>query len=52
MNTYKELITQQTRRSFLEGSLLGLGAVALSELSAENTLAMAAQPRTGVDGGL
>ncbi len=39
MDTINELLTQQTRRAFLERSTLGLGAIALGELAADSAQA-------------
>lgn len=51
MDTINELLTQQTRRALLERSTLGLGAIALGELAANNACA-ANNPRRNRVGGM
>ena len=47
MNTIKELAAQRNRRAFLQGSSLGLGAIALNELSSSSA---ATQPASRIGG--
>ena len=50
MDTINELLTQQTRRALLERSTLGLGAIALGELAANNACAANNPKRNRVGG--
>ncbi|MEX2215521.1 MAG: DUF1501 domain-containing protein [Phycisphaeraceae bacterium] len=49
MERFNDIHPEQTRRAFLKGSTLGLGAIALGSLQA-GTLQAKEHPRTGIDG--